>query len=205
MKMLLIIALLSTSVLSAQANTIVLSDGSSKSKVEKNEREVAELKQKIKVQLYNLEVLEKQFKMAQEAIKNSKGNHKDIDKDFEYFHHLLLEDSNANKDNNQVKVDESVQRLKKEYARKHKSRATDELKEQKALATSMQKELNNHMRECKSLKAKYKKYLDENETPELQNLENKLEEAGKMLKESTESNTENAAYYSRKLEDIKKA
>jgi hypothetical protein len=97
-----------------------------------------------------------------------------------------------------------VQRLKKEYARKHKNRAAYELKEQKSLATSMQKELNSHIRECKSLKAKYKKYLDGNVSPELRDLETKLEETEKILKESTESNIQNATYYDRKLEDIKK-
>uniref|UniRef100_F4C9G2 Uncharacterized protein n=1 Tax=Sphingobacterium sp. (strain 21) TaxID=743722 RepID=F4C9G2_SPHS2 len=202
MKTLLIVALLGTSVLSAQASALVLSDVSHVGKIEEKKSEAEELKQKVEVQLYNLNMLNKQFKMAQEAIKNSKGSHKDIDKDFEYFHSLLLEDSKTQ--DNAKEIDESVQRLKKEYARKHKNRAAYELKEQKSLATSMQKELNSHIRECKSLKAKYKKYLDGNVTPELRDLETKLEETEKILKESTESNIQNATYYDRKLEDIKK-
>lgn len=202
MKTLLIVALLGTSVLSAQASALVLSDVSHVGKIEEKKSEAEELKQKVDVQLYNLNMLNKQFKMAQEAIKNSKGSHKDIDKDFEYFHSLLLEDSKTQ--DNAKEIDESVQRLKKEYARKHKNRAAYELKEQKSLATSMQKELNSHIRECKSLKAKYKKYLDGNVTPELRDLETKLEETEKILKESTESNIQNATYYDRKLEDIKK-
>ncbi|MCL4641610.1 MULTISPECIES: hypothetical protein [Olivibacter] len=202
MKTLLIVALLGTSVLSAQASALVLSDVSHVGKIEEKKSEAEELKQKVEVQLYNLNMLNKQFKMAQEAIKNSKGSHKDIDKDFEYFHSLLLEDSKTQ--DNAKEIDESVQRLKKEYARKHKNRAAYELKEQKSLATSMQKELNSHIRECKSLKAKYKKYLDGNVSPELRDLETKLEETEKILKESTESNIQNATYYDRKLEDIKK-
>ncbi|MGK9120634.1 hypothetical protein [Olivibacter jilunii] len=202
MKTLLIVALLGTSVLSAQASALVLSDVSHVGKIEEKKSEAEELKQKVEVQLYNLNMLNKQFKMAQEAIKNSKGSHKDIDKDFEYFHSLLLEDSKTQ--DNAKEIDESVQRLKKEYARKHKNRAAYELKEQKSLATSMQKELNSHIHECKSLKAKYKKYLNGNVTPELRDLETKLEETEKILKESTESNIQNATYYDRKLEDIKK-
>ncbi|MDM8175832.1 hypothetical protein QT327_16000 [Olivibacter sp. 47] len=202
MKTLLIVALLGTSVLSAQASALVLSDVSHVGKIEEKKSEAEELKQKVEVQLYNLNMLNKQFKMAQEAIKNSKGSHKDIDKDFEYFHSLLLEDSKTQ--DNAKEIDESVQRLKKEYARKHKNRAAYELKEQKSLATSMQKELNSHIRECKSLKAKYKKYLNGNVSPELRDLETKLEETEKILKESTESNIQNATYYDRKLEDIKK-
>src|SRR5690606_16561334 len=190
MKTLLIVALLGTSVLSAQASALVLSDVSHVGKIEEKKSEAEELKQKVEVQLYNLNMLNKQFKMAQEAIKNSKGSHKDIDKDFEYFHSLLLEDSKTQ--DNAKEIDESVQRLKKEYARKHKNRAAYELKEQKSLATSMQKELNSHIRECKSLKAKYKKYLDGNVSPELRDLETKLEETEKILKESTESNIQNA-------------
>lgn len=202
MKTLLIAALIGTSVLSAQANGLVLTATSIVNKVDKKS-DADELKQKIEVQLYNLEMLNKQYKMADEAIKNSKGSHKDIDKDFEYFHSLLVEDSKTA--NGTKKVDESVRRLKKEYARKHKARAAYELKEQKALATSMQKEIDNQIRECKSLKAKYKKYLNENASPtELQNLERSLEETQRMLKGQTESNVQNAAYYSKQLEEIKR-
>jgi len=203
MKTLLIAALLSTSLLSAQAHGNIFENQLNIKKTEKKRSEAEELKQKVDVQLYNLDMLKSQYQKAQEAIKNSKGNHQEIDKDFEYFNNLLEEDAKAGK--NAEEIEKSIQHLKKEYTRKHKNRASYELKEHKALAATMQKELNNYTREYKSLKAKYKKYIEANGSATLQQLENELEETAKLLKESTDASTRSVAYYDRQLQDTKKA
>lgn len=206
MKTLLIAALLGTSLLSAQANGSTLNNKLSataavaNTKTHTNYEE--ELKQKIEVQLYNLEMLQSQFKTAQQAIRNSKGNHTEIDKDYEYFYGLLNNDTNNGKTN--AESEKAVQRLKKEYARKHKNRAAAELKEQKALANNMQRELQEHARQLKYLKAKCKKQLNEESTPSLEKLAGKIEESQKMLLESNSKNEKAAIYYAGKLQEAKK-
>lgn len=202
MKTLLIVAILGASSLSTQAGSAISSERSYLSKPEKGRNEAEELKQKAEVQLYNLEMLVKQFKTAQEVVKNSKGNHKDIDKDFAYFSGFLLEDAKAK--HGDAEIDKSMQGLKKAYARKHKVRAAAELKEQKAIAASMQKELNYYLHEWKLLKGKYRKHLKESNSRELDRLASELEKAKMMLKESAARHVETAAYYNRKLEDVKK-
>lgn len=202
MKTLLIAALLGTSLLSVQAHgSIIRKNQLTRINIKKNLSEAEELKQKVSVQLYNLEMLRSQYKGAQEAIKNSKGNHREIDKDFEYFHGLLQEDAQTGK--NKEEIEKSIQQLKKDYASKHKSRAAHELREQKALATTMQKELNNYNRECKSLKAKYKRLVEDQGSKDLEQLEHALEETQDLLKESTDSNLKNATYYDQLFQDAK--
>ena len=206
MKTLLIAALLGTSLLSAQANGSTLNSKLSvtaavaKTKTDTNYE--VELKQKVEVQLYNLEMLQSQFKTAQQAIRNAKGSHAEIDKDYEYFYGLLNNDTNNGKNN--AESEKAIQRLKKEYARKHKNRAATELKEQKALADNMRKELQEHTRQLKYLKAKCKKHLNEESTPSLQKLANKIDESQKMLLESNSKNEQAATYYAGKLQEAKK-
>jgi mevalonate kinase len=206
MKTLLIAALLGTSLLSAQANGSMLDSKLSataavaKTKADTNYEE--ELKQKVEVQLYNLEMLQSQFKTAQQAIRNAKGSHAEIDKDYEYFYDLLNNDTNNGK--NSTESEKAIQRLKKEYARKHKNRAAAELKEQKALANNMHKELQEYTRQLKYLKAKCKKHLNEESTPSLQKLAGKIDESQKMLFESNSKNEQAAIYYAGKLEEAKK-
>jgi paraquat-inducible protein B len=206
MKTLLIAALLGTSLLSAQANGSMLDSKLSataavaKTKADTNYEE--ELKQKVEVQLYNLEMLQSQFKTAQQTIRNAKGSHAEIDKDYEYFYGLLNNDTNNGK--NSTESEKAIQRLKKEYARKHKNRAAAELKEQKALANNMHKELQEHTRQLKYLKAKCKKHLNEESTPSLQKLASKIDESQKMLLESNSKNEQAAIYYAGKLQEAKK-
>lgn len=204
MKTLLIAVLLGTSLLSAQAHSRTISNSKwNNIKTKTNPNEAEELKQKVGVQLYNLEMLRSQYKNALEAIKNSKGNHKEIDKDFEYFHNLLQEDAKAGK--NKEDVEKSIQQLKKDYARKHKHRAAQELKEQKALTATMQKELSSYNRECKALKSKYKKLVEDQGSTDLQQLEKELEETQRLIEESNDSNVKTAAYYDQIFQDTKNA
>lgn len=196
MKTLLIASLLGVSVLSIQAGEIKSMVNSAVSAKVENEKEA--LDQKVELQLYHLSMLTSQFKTVQENIKNSKGNHEEIERDFEYFHSLLEE--NAKLDDNKEQTEKSIEKLKKEYARKHKSRAAKELKELKVLADNMKKELNTYNRELASLRSKYKKITGDENSPALAEFEQELIAAENMLEESSKKNVQHAAFYQNRFE-----
>ncbi|QNL49607.1 hypothetical protein H8S90_23265 [Olivibacter sp. SDN3] len=199
MKTLLIASLLGASILTVQAGEIKKIESSTIVSEAENEKEA--LDQKVEVQLYNLSMLKSQFKMAQENIKNSKGNHEEIEKDFDYFHSLLLE--NAKLDDNKEQTEKSIEKLKKEYARKHKSRATQELKELKALEDNMKKELNAYNRELASLRSKYKKATGDETSPALEKFEQEILAVENMLEDSSKKNVQHAAFYQNRFEKPK--
>jgi len=202
MKTLIIAALLGTSLFSANAHSLTANNTLESRKIAEKRDEASELKQKIDVQVYNLEMLKSQYRASQEAIKNTKGNHQEIDKDFEYFYSLLLK--SEEKGENKNGMDKAIQQLKKEYAKKHKERASFELKEQKALAATMQNELNNYTRTYKSLQNKSKKLQPDSDDSSLQQFKDKLEEAENLMKDSTSACIQNATFYEHKFQSAKK-
>lgn len=201
MRTLLIAILLGISLFGVKARSLIANNMLENSKIVEKRDEASELRQKLDIQIYNLGILRSQYCTAREAIKNTKGSHQEIDKDFEYFYNFLLKSEKEERNKNKTK--KAIQQVIKEYAKKHKERAVLELKEQKELAAAMQKELSHYARFYKSLQHKSKQLQPDTDHPSLRLLKDRLEEAEKLLKDNTNAATQNSAFYERKFHRAK--
>lgn len=138
--------------------------------------------------------------MAQEAIKTSAGNHQEIEKDFRYFYQFLAGDAIVKAHQGETKT---IRDLKKEYARKHKIRAEQELKEQRQLAIIMQKELNDYTLSYKRLRSRYKKYQSQTTDFALKKLADRIEESAQQLQRHMVQVVQHTARYKQAYDDLR--
>jgi len=198
MKSLIIAALLGTTILSAQAGVKMPYRVLENHEQGHQKDKVMTLKEQVDLQLFNLDLLKKQYKIAQETVKRSKGNHQEIESDFNFFHGILIE--NLKRTTDKQDIQQAILRLKKEYARKHRNRANFELAKQKRLAALMQKELNNYQRALRTLQSKYKKQLAKEQDTDLQQFEQQLAGIEQMLKEDKDSMVKDIAFYQQQMQ-----
>ena len=199
MKSLIIAALLSTTILGAQAE-VKTPHGSFENYEHKSDREnkAMTLEEQVDLQLFNLGLLKKQYKIAQETVKRSKGNHQEIESDFNFFHSILVE--NLKRTTDKQDIQRAILRLKREYARKHRNRANYELAKQKRLAALMQRELDNYQRVLRTLQSKYKKQLAKEHDAVLQQFEQQLAGVERRLKEDKDSMVQDIAFYQQQMQ-----
>jgi len=201
MKTMLMVACVELSIWTAQAVPVAAPILVSVNKANESKQAETELNQQVKDQLFNLDLLMKQYQTAYDRIVRSPGNHEEIEHDFQYFYQALqVNGSSKVKEENQEALG-----LKRKYARKHRDRAITEQKRQHELVLSMKKELTSFRQAHMSLKKKYAKSGDSNSVDELGRLEKAIVAAGELLKTREEQNLQAVSYYRQCLEDVKTA
>ncbi len=117
----------------------------------------------------NVEVLWDQYELATERIRNSKGNHKELDADKAYFVGVYQDDINKG-----LRVEDSrkaIAEIEAIYARKHADRDAYEAKAIAKLQAQLKAELAQEKDSFKSLKKEYSHLIDTQTLPLLLEVE----------------------------------
>ena len=133
------------------------------------DKSVAAFKKVIAFHERNVEVLFNQFEITREEIRESRGNHADLERDKAFFIKVYQEDIDAG-----VRVEASkraIAEIEDLYAKKHKERDAYEEAELAKLRDQLCTELKREQRQFKKAKREYAGFVNEETLPLLQKAE----------------------------------
>lgn len=170
MKSLVLSAMICAAVGSSVANTYVPTHSVEGSKeIVNDQKSVAAFKQVIAFHQRNVDVLWQQYQMAEVRIKESRGNHAELERDEAYFKGVYQQDIDRG-----VRVEESkraIAEIETTYVKKHAQRDARERTEVVRLQGQLRAELNNEKKRFEKAKKQYAKLVNEETLPLLEQAE----------------------------------
>ncbi|SEL74994.1 hypothetical protein [Parapedobacter koreensis] len=134
-----------------------------------DQKSVEAFKQAIGFHERNVDVLWEQYGLAEARIRESRGNHAELDRDKDFFTGVYQEDINKG-----IRVDESkkaIEEIKAMYTEKHAQRDAYEKKEVTRLQAQLKAELNGEKKRFDKAKKKYAGLVNEETLPLLRKAE----------------------------------
>ncbi len=134
-----------------------------------DKKSVADFKEVIAFHQRNVTMLWDQYTLAEARIKDSRGNHAELDRDKAFFIGVYQQDIDQG-----VRVEESkkaIADIEATYAEKHAKRDADEKKQLKTLQNQLKAELNKEKKRLEKTKKAYASALNEETIPLWRELE----------------------------------
>ncbi|SKB85028.1 hypothetical protein SAMN05660226_03420 [Parapedobacter luteus] len=151
------------------ASTNTSYDASNDKELVNDQKSVAAFKQAITFHQRNVDVLWEQYGLAEARIKESRGNHAELERDKNFFIGVYQQDID-----NGVRVNESkkaIEEINVTYAEKHAQRDAYEKKQIAKLQAQLKAELNNEKKQFEKAKKKYASLINEETLPLLREAE----------------------------------
>jgi len=168
MKSLVLSAMICAAVGTSVANTNVPTSSSNKEWVN-DQKSVDAFKEVIAFHQRNVDVLWEQYGLAEARIKESRGNHAELDRDKAFFVGVYRQDIAKG-----IRVEESkkaIAEIEASYVKKHAQRDAYESKQIALLQTQLRAELKKEKNKFEKAKKKYASFVNEETLPLLQEAE----------------------------------
>ena len=153
----------------ASTHAIRPSEKVEKEHVNDQKKSVTAFKQVIAFHQRNVDVLFRQFEIAKEQVRKSRGNHAELDRDKAFFINVYQNDIDAG-----VRVEASkraIAEIKAAYIKKHEERDAYEAAQLAKLQDQLRAELKREQKQFKKAKRKYAGFVNEETLPLLQKVE----------------------------------
>src|SRR5690606_50721 len=134
-----------------------------------DQKSLSAFKQVIAFHQRNVDVLFSQFELAKEQVRESRGNHADLDRDKAFFIKVYQDDIDQG-----VRVEASkraIAEIETMYAKKHEELDAYEAAQLAKLQNQLRAELKREQKQFKKAKRKYAGFVNEETLPLLQKVE----------------------------------
>ncbi len=153
----------------ASAHTSTSSNKENKTELSNDKGSIDTFKEQILFHQRNVDVLWHQYGLAEARIKESLGNHAELDREKTFFKNLYEQDIAEG-----IRVEESkkaIAEIEAIYAEKHEQRSALENKKIAVLQAQLRKELRKEEKRFESSKKKYARLINEQTLPLLRQAE----------------------------------
>lgn len=193
MKTLILSTLLAASICSGQASTVHAGDLTINQ--ETRDKAIGELEDKLNFQKKTLEVLWQQYDLALAHIKNSRGNHTELDTDYTFFSNVYKKDIREGR--NVKEAEKTLEELKNIYEKKHALRNEQEQAKISELNNQMEKKIKKEIAALKKVKGKNNTLLTKDVLPLLLDVEKDMAQSFAKVEALKETSVKQSRYYAK--------